>query len=183
MRLGDVLDMSGLPWVRLDANIGTHDKIAPLQLTPDGRSSIVLYVCSIGWAGGHGTDGLIPKHAIKFIAPGLPKPDKLARVLVEAGLWEYAEGGWHIVNYLERQQSSAVSATIGEQRSAASAKGNCRRWHGPDCGCWMGSQNGSQKGSQVRSDERTNERTDEEGRDSQRIADLSYARARTRGGR
>ena len=78
--------MSGLPWVRLDANIGTHDKLAPLQLTPDGRSAFVLYVCSIGWAGGHGTDGLIPKHTLSFIAPGLPKQQKLAQLLLAGHL-------------------------------------------------------------------------------------------------
>jgi hypothetical protein len=169
--------MSGLPWVRLDANIGTHDKLAPLQLTPDGRSAFVLYVCALGWAGGHGTDGHIPKHVLSFVAPGLPKRPKLAQLLVEAGLWEYVEGGWSIVNYLERQQSSIVTEAIGQQRSAASAKGNCRRWHGPDCGCWMGSQ----QGSQVRSDERTDERTHEEGRHSQPIVELRYAREKGTG--
>lgn len=164
--------MSGLPWVRLDANIGTHDKLAPLQLTPDGRAAFVMYVCALGWAGGHGTDGHIPRNALAFVAPGLPKRPKLAELLVESGLWDYTDGGWQIRNYLDRQQSSTVTSTIGEQRSAASAKGNCIRWHGPDCGCHMRSQTGSQ----TRSDERTNVRTNEEGRNSQRIVELRNAR-------
>ena len=172
--------MSGLPWVRLDANIGTHDKLAPLQLTPDGRSAFVLYVCALGWAGGHGTDGHIPKHVLSFVAPGLPKKPKLAQLLVEAGLWEYVEGGWQIRNYLERQQSSMVTEAVSAQKSAAAQKANCRRWHGPDCGCWMGSQ----KGSQERSHERSYERTDvltKKDKDSQRIVELRYAREKGRG--
>lgn len=172
--------MSGLPWVRLDANIGTHDKLAPLQLTPDGRSAFVLYVCALGWAGGHGTDGHIPKNVLSFIAPGLPKKPKLAQLLVEAGLWQYVEGGWQIVNYLERQQSSTVTEAVSAQKSAAAQKANCRRWHGPDCGCWMRSQNGSQERSHERSYERTNGLTKKRS-DSQPSVELVYAREERQG--
>ena len=172
-----------LPWVRLDANIGTHDKTLELLDHKDGPRAFTLYVCSIGWAGGHGTDGHIPKHALRAIAPSLRTPEKLAQLLVDVRLWEYVEGGWQIRNYLERQQSSSVSEAVSAQKSAAAQKANCRRWHGSDCGCWA-SQNGSQNGSQKRSHEGSYVRTDvltKNGSDSQRIIDLRYARENGRG--
>lgn len=168
--------MSGLPWVRLDANIGTHDKLAPLQLTPDGRSAFVLYVCALGWAGGHGTDGHIPKHVISFVAPGLPKKPKLAQQLVEAGLWEYVDGGWMIVNFLERQQSSAVTEVKRENYSERGKKAACVRWHGPECGCWQASDDASIEASY----ERTNVLTKMH-KDYQPIVKLRYAREEGRG--
>jgi hypothetical protein len=163
-----------LPWVRLDANIGTHDKTLELLDHKDGTRAFTLYVCSIGWAGGHGTDGLIPKHALRAIAPSLRTPEKLAQLLVDVRLWEYVEGGWQIRNYLERQQSSIVSEAVSAQKSAAARKANCIRWHGSDCGCWS-SQTGSQTGSHERSYVRTDVLT-ENLKDSQRIVDLRYAR-------
>lgn len=149
----------GLPWVRLDSNIGTHDKTLELLDHKDGARAFTLYVCALGWAGGHGTDGLIRKHALRALAPSLRAPEKLARLLVDVGLWDYAEGGWLIRNYLERQQSSFVTESVSAQKAAAARKANCIRWHGPDCGCWS-SQNGSQVRSQVRSDVTSYERTD-----------------------
>ena len=129
-----------LPWVRLDSNIGTHDKITPLQETADGRSALVLYMCSLGWSGGHATDGFIPRSSLRAIAPALPKPEKLAIQLVEARVWSYMEGGWRIHNYDERQQLEAISAGKRAARSAASAKANCQRWHGKSCTCWKESK-------------------------------------------
>ena len=150
MRLGDVLDVSGLPWVRLDANIGTHDKTLELLDHKLGAQAFTLYVCSSGWAGGHGTDGHIPKHALRAIAPSLRAPDKLAQILVDVRLWEYVEGGWMIRNYLERQQSSAVTEVKREHYSERGKKAACVRWHGPDCGCWQASQEASIEASYER---------------------------------
>lgn len=167
--------MSGLPWVRLDANIGTHDKTLELLEHKLGPQAFTLYVCSIGWAGGHGSDGHIPKHALRALAPPLRGPEKLAQLLVDVRLWEYVEGGWQIVNFLERQQSSAVTEVKREHYSARARKGNCRRWHGPNCRCWEGSLQGSLEGSPGLSDERTNELTKKD-QDYQRVVELRYAR-------
>ena len=164
-----------LPWVRLDANIGTHDKTLELLDHKDGPRAFTLYVCSIGWAGGHATDGHIPKHALRAITPSLRTPEKLAQLLVDVRLWEYVEGGWQIRNYLERQQSSIVTEVKQEHYRERARKGNCRRWHGPDCRCWEGSQEGSQEGSHHLSDVLTNVLTKKD-KDSQRIVDLRYAR-------
>ena len=56
----------GLPWVRLDANIATHDKILNLLSDPSKHKwqAIASYMFALGWSGGHGTDGEITKIGI-----------------------------------------------------------------------------------------------------------------------
>jgi hypothetical protein len=122
-----------LPWVRLDANIGTHDKILALLAQRDGAKAFVLYVCGLGYAGGHSTDGRIPDHAL----PILHGNRRLAALLVDRGLWEYNGSGnsWVIHNWDHRQETSSIT----EARLLASKKANCIRWHGKDCGCWKDS--------------------------------------------
>lgn len=122
-----------LPWVRLDANIGTHDKILSLLSQPSGEKAFVLYICALGYAGAHGTDGHIPKYALKVNHGS----EKLARMLVDHRLWEYnGEGGFIIRNWAERQELTGTT----ELRSEIARKANCIRWHGRDCGCWQESE-------------------------------------------
>ena len=127
----------GLPWVRLDSTIMTHDKTA--LLLSKGRAgfeAFALYVGSLAYAGGHATDGYIARHALPVVCPPLRAPEKLARLLVDVGLWKYAEGGWQIPNYLERQQSAATTEKIQSAYRQRGRKGACRRHHGPNCRCW-----------------------------------------------
>jgi len=117
-----------LPWVRIDSNIASHDKILALIHDPSPRrwQAAFSYVCSIGWSGDAGTDGRIPTAALPFIH-GTPTT---ARLLVDYGLWERDERrGWEIHNFADRQQTSATAALrrVDAQRAA------CIRWHGPDC--------------------------------------------------
>jgi hypothetical protein len=126
----------GLPWVRLDANIGTHDKVLDLLDQKDGCKAFVLYVCSLGYAGGHSTDGRIPKSALA-INHGT---DRLARMLVDARLWEYdpvePAKAFRIRNYELRQELGFVSDAKRSAARTAGRKGACIRHHGPDCHCW-----------------------------------------------
>lgn len=121
-----------LPWVRLDANIGTHDKTLSLLGRKDGHKAFTLYVCALGWAGGHGTDGFIPTGAL----PVLHGTPRLADLLVAERLWEQADNGWWIRNYAHRQELEVVTAAKRAAQRIGAAQTNCRRYHGPDCGCW-----------------------------------------------
>lgn len=125
-----------LPWVRLDANIGTHDKVLALESDPSSRKWQALwsYAVALAWSGGQGTDGHIPRYALQNIKGTAVT----ARLLVKYRLWIEAPDGWRIVNYAERQQLDIVSAGKREMKRYASEKGNCVRWHGPDC--WQGDQ-------------------------------------------
>jgi hypothetical protein len=123
-----------LPWVRLDANIASHDKILYLLAQRDGSKAFVLYVCALGYAGGHGTDGHIPAYAL----PVIHGSAKLARLLVDCRLWTHnGDGGYVIRNWEQRQQSAATTEWVSEQQSRGGRKGNCIRHHGPRCGCWQ----------------------------------------------
>ena len=130
-----------LPWIRLDSNIGTHDKIAELMADKDGPRAFALYVSSLGWCGGHGTDGFIPKHALPNLCPPARVTEKHTRLLVDVRLWEYVEGGWKIRNYEIRQELSTISEMKREAHRKGARRTNCQRYHGPDCGCWKKEEN------------------------------------------
>jgi hypothetical protein len=128
----------GLPWVRLDSNIASHDKILNLlsDTSPKKWQASTSYMFALGWSGEHGTDGHIPTAALPFIH-GTPVT---ARLLVVYRLWTEASiGGWHIRNFDVRQELQVVTAAKKAAQSAGAIKGNCIRHHGKDCGCWRDS--------------------------------------------
>lgn len=126
-----------LPWVRLDANIATHDKI--LGLLNEKPATVAYqaafsYVCALGYAGGHGTDGLISFGTLPFVHG----TRKTAELLVQHFLWEPDPQGWRIHNFETRQQSAATSQAIKNAQRAGAKRANCTRWHTPGCKCWEG---------------------------------------------
>lgn len=125
-----------LPWVRLDSNIASHDKILSLLADPSRAryQAGLSYVFALGWSGGQGTDGRIPATALASIHG----TDATAALLIRHALWEpNGAGGWVIHNYAERQQLAATTAAARTAQRAGALKANCVRWHGPDCGCWQ----------------------------------------------
>ena len=126
-----------LPWVRLDSNIGTNDKVLALLNEKDGARAFVLYVCALGYCGGHRTDGLVKKHTLTVNHGN----ERLAQMLIDHGLWEYdAAGGGHyrVRNWDARQETSLVTEAKREAQQRAAKRTNCLRYHGKDCGCWTG---------------------------------------------
>ena len=124
-----------LPWVRLDSNFYTHDKVLWLIGQRDGYRAVSVYVFSMGYAGGHATDGFIPRHVLPIIQGS----DKVAQMLVEARLWEYADGGYQIRNWDTRQELAVITEAKRAASRLGARKTNCRRYHGPDCSCWKDS--------------------------------------------
>lgn len=124
--------MPGLPWVRLDSNIASHDKILALLDERDGAKAAFAYVCSLAYSGGHDTDGLIRFAALPFIHA----TRRLGDLLVKHDLWVPDPAGWRIKNWDSRQQSSEATEAIRAAQASGGRRGNCIRWHGPDCGCW-----------------------------------------------
>ena len=124
----------GLPWVRLDSNIASHDKILYLIADPSKAKwqALASYMVALGWSGGNGTDGFVPSTALPFVHG----TGTTARLLVKYHLWEEARAGFHICNYEKRQQLSDSADKIRESKRRAALKGNCVRHHGADCGCW-----------------------------------------------
>lgn len=125
-----------LPWVRLDSNIASHDKIlALIDANPTALAyrAAFSFVCSIGYSGGHGTDGLIPFSALNYIHGNR----KTAEATVEVGLWTPDAGGWRLGNFAVRQQTAAVTESTRAAQSLGARKANCHRWHDEGCKCWQ----------------------------------------------
>lgn len=127
----------GLPWVRMDTNLPQHDKILALISDPSPKKwqAIACYHFGIEWSAGTGSDGNVPQYALSAIHCTAP----VARLLVKYGLWDEAPNGWNIRNYADRQQLSGETYTVRKSQKDGGSKGNCIRWHGPDCGCWKAS--------------------------------------------
>jgi ribonuclease I len=126
-----------LPWVRLDSNILTHDKMLALLSDPSAKrwQAATSYMFSLAWAGGAGTDGWIPRAALSVVQG----TNVTARLLVKHGLWDEGPTGWKIRNYEQRQELTVVTAGKRAAQSMAARKTNCLRWHGKECGCWRAS--------------------------------------------
>ena len=128
-----------LPWVRLDSNIFTHDKVLRLLGQRDGYRAYAAYTFSLAYSGGHGTDGLIEPHVLGIIHA----TDRIAGMLVEARLWEYAEGGaYRIRNWEQRQELAVITETKRAAARLGGRKRSCLRYHGSECGCWKEEQGG-----------------------------------------
>lgn len=123
--------MPGLPWVRLDSNISTHDKILHLIGDPSTLrwQAAASYMFAMAWSGGQGTDGRIPTAALGIVHGNA----KTARLLVKYRLWSEAVGGYSIVNFDHRQQLNTTTDAIRSAQSTGGKKGNCTRHHGELC--------------------------------------------------
>jgi hypothetical protein len=104
----------GLPWVRLDTQMPHNPKIVELVAAKKHRAAFI-YIASIAYAGGHGTDGYIPEHSLFLIHA--TKTD--AKDLVTVGLWIPAPAGWCINGWDEFQ----VSDDAARQRRERAQKG------------------------------------------------------------
>lgn len=127
-----------LPWVRLDANIASHDKILNLIDDPSPKrwQAAASYMFALGWAGGAGNDGHISPSALRMVH-GTPTT---ARLLVKHGLWEEKDHCWVIHNFAQRQELRIVTEAKRAAQRAAARKTNCERHHGKQCGCWQSSE-------------------------------------------
>ena len=115
---------AGLPWVRLDTNITWHDKTLQLVDQRNGKAALAVYMLSLAWAGGTGTDGHIPRYALRAIH-ATPTD---ANALQHVGLWDPDPDGdgWWIHTYAQRQETSDATEDRRERARAAALK----RWHG-----------------------------------------------------
>jgi hypothetical protein len=94
----------GLPWVRLDTQMPTNPKVLEL-VGKRHQPAAFAYVCSLAYAGQHGTDGYIPEAALPFIHA----TKTIANQLVAVGLWMPSPGGWVINGWDEFQVSDEAA--------------------------------------------------------------------------
>jgi hypothetical protein len=112
----------GLPWVRLDTAFPTNPKLLAMLQRKDGHRAALAYVCGLAYSGAHGLDGFLTKESLPFIHARTPD----AALLVHAGLWKTAPGGWQINGWSEFQQSSDETQQRRRRAQAAAQA----RWNG-----------------------------------------------------
>lgn len=120
-----------LPWVRLDTGLPDHPKILALIDARKHRAALA-YVFGLAYCGRHETDGFIPRAALPFLHASTTD----ANALVEARLWQHAEGGYQVKDWAEYQPTSEVSRRRLDDLKRAARKGGCVKNHGPGCECW-----------------------------------------------
>lgn len=108
-----------MSWAKIDDKLWSHPKIVGLP-----PQALRLWLFALSWAAGHETDGHIPR-AILPIILGNPK---LAAVLVSARLWETAEGGWQIHDFVVYSAPAGLTHAYRVARPAILARdgGACR---------------------------------------------------------
>ena len=110
-----------LPWVRLDTAMPDHPKIIDLvDGHREGRAAAFVWVCSLAYAGKHGTDGFIPKGALQRINGRQSD----AKLLVTVGLWKDEGVGWTINGWAEFQESNEET----QKRADKARKAAFARW-------------------------------------------------------
>ena len=120
-----------MSWVKIDDAMPDHLKVVPLS-----DAAFRAYVTSICYAARSLSDGFIPFKKAKEFAGR-------ARVIQELvpGLWETAEGGFRVHDYLQynpsREAVTKLREHIKQERSKAGSKGVANRWQNTKQKAWQ----------------------------------------------
>jgi hypothetical protein len=117
-------------WGRLDDNLDDHPKfLALLDHEESGWGAITLWTLALAWANRNTrkpgkTPGLLPAGLPRRYLGGAGR--QAAALLVEVGLWETAESGWMIHDFIDYLPSEKTR----KARAEAGRKGAEARWRG-----------------------------------------------------
>lgn len=133
-----------MAWARLDDRFSEHPKIIGLS-----DRAFRLHVTAIVYAARNRTDGHVPGP----LARTWGYPARFVSELLAAGLWEKADGGYLIHDYLEYNPSRAdleeKDQKIKSARSLAGKRGAAARWQRDDEGMANAMANAMANGSQT----------------------------------
>lgn len=107
-----------MPWGRIDDTFYDHPKLE--RLGKHRLAAIGLHALALSWCNRWLTDGVIPASRVRWFGGTTGQTS----ALVEAGMWETAEGGFRIHDFLEYNQSKAAvlaDREIARRRSAMNA--------------------------------------------------------------
>lgn len=106
-------------FVKIAPDICLHRKMRKLS-----DSAFRLYIASIGWAFEYCTDGFVAAGELELLTDLVPAGGvtvsyrDLADELVRTRLWENADGGWLVHDYLDNQLSTARRDELREANTA-----------------------------------------------------------------
>jgi hypothetical protein len=107
-----------MSWVKLDDQFPDHPKVVAA-----GSAAAWLFVCGLSYCSRLLTDGFIPRGQVRRLTDA-KTPDRLADQLVKVGLWETADGGFRVHDYLVYQPSREqieAGRSVARRRSAMNA--------------------------------------------------------------
>jgi len=105
-----------MPWSRIDDDFYDHPKIVAA-----GPCGIALFVCGLSYCNRYLTDGFIPAAQVKRLID-VDDPLELAEHLVSVGLFEPADGGYQIHDYLDYNPSAAETKRQREANAKRQAE-------------------------------------------------------------
>lgn len=108
-----------MAWIKVEASVSRNPKFLKA-----GPAASWLWLCGLGYCQEGLTDGFIPFEAIDFL--GVKHAGRLAPYLVTAGLWELADGGWRVHDYLVHNKQASDVHRIQDARRAAGVDGGKR---------------------------------------------------------
>ncbi|MDF2712486.1 MAG: hypothetical protein K0R62_8138 [Nonomuraea muscovyensis] len=103
-----------MPWVKLDDRFPSHRKVALLS-----DRAFRLYVSALCWSSENLTEGHITQRELPLVAPRLRGAKTAAGELETAKLWDRADDGWVIHDFLEYNPDRA---RVQSEREANAAR-------------------------------------------------------------
>lgn len=88
-------EVTDVMWLKIDDGFPDHPKVVKA-----GPLAGWLYLCGLCYCKRQTTDGFIPAEVVPRLST-VPRVDREAERLVEVGLWEPAEGGYVVHDYLD----------------------------------------------------------------------------------
>jgi hypothetical protein len=85
-------------WFRVDDGFSDHAKVHALQESKHWKGALALWTLAGAWCAKHEKDGFVPSSTVKRLGFVPAEAD----ALVECGLWDAAEGGYHFHQWAER---------------------------------------------------------------------------------
>lgn len=110
-------------YVRLHDHFPDHPKVAGLS-----DAAFRAQVTAICYAHRFGTDGFVPQAMVRV------HPRRAVDELVRFGLWEVADGGYVVHDYLEWNEARSEIEAKRESKRIAGAMGAATRWDSKDDG-------------------------------------------------
>jgi hypothetical protein len=104
-----------MPWVRIDEHFADHPKVVQA-----GPLAMALHVAALCYCNRFLTDGFIPEAKARTLIELGPETDEIIKRLVTASLWDQADGGYRVHDYLDYQPSKQK---VIEERSKKRAAG------------------------------------------------------------
>lgn len=111
-----------MPWVYLDDGFPEHPKVIAA-----GGDASWLWVCALAYCNRNLTEGSIPKVVVPRLSDR-KGPERLAKRLVEAGLWEDKGDSYYVHDYHEVNQSAMKATAEKRARSEHAKKAAEARW-------------------------------------------------------